>query len=225
MPTVDLNTSEGLTRLMTFEFVVLKRAQRLTRNQNRWIGLAMLQMGFFCIGLGYASAVDVRHFGARGDGQTDDTVAIEAAMKRTTSGTLVFPPGVYKIKRTLNLRSNVSYQGQGRAVLTGTNGGFIMSLPEGVAENITVEQLVFDGGGLTGQSGIATNIRITGNTFQNLTNHSENWTLRNAIFSSGSFRLSSIDHNTFRNILPNGVTRWDGKFNRRHQLRDFRVRS
>ena len=46
-------------------------------------------------------------FGAKGDGTTDDTTAIQAANDSLASGgTLFFPKGTYKITSTLNLKRN-----------------------------------------------------------------------------------------------------------------------
>jgi len=158
-------------------------------------------------------AASVRQFGAKGDGRTDDTSALEKAIAKTRSGTLLFPGGTYRISRTLQLVSNVTYQGEGSAVLTGTNGGSILALPYTQPVNIKIVGLTFDGGGLTAQGDPGVYIRITGNTFRNLIVRSQNWTLRNAIFAAGGFRQSSIDHNVFQNILPNGSTRPDGSGN------------
>jgi hypothetical protein len=161
---------------------------------------------------GITQAASVTSYGAMGDGVSDDTAALQKATNATTSGTLTFPAGTYKISRALILRSNVTYQGQGRAVITGTNGGSIMTLPWD-GSNITIGGLTFDGGGMGTQGGIDVSIKISGNVFRNLTTRSHNWTLRNAICSLGSFQYSSIDHNTFQNILPNGSTRPDGTSN------------
>lgn len=41
--------------------------------------------------------VSVKDFGAKGDGTTDDTAAIQAAITATTTGRLWVPPGTYKV--------------------------------------------------------------------------------------------------------------------------------
>jgi hypothetical protein len=59
------------------------------------------------IGLQQTIYINVRDFGAAGDGVTDDSVAIQnalnALMAAPNGGTLYFPPGTYVIKRTLTL--------------------------------------------------------------------------------------------------------------------------
>lgn len=53
--------------------------------------------------------LNVRRCGAKGDGQTNDTEAIQSAIERTGSvgGTIVFPPGRYRAG-TLRLRNNLT---------------------------------------------------------------------------------------------------------------------
>ncbi|MGE3245390.1 MAG: glycosyl hydrolase family 28-related protein, partial [Beijerinckiaceae bacterium] len=57
---------------------------------------------------------DVKQFGAEGDGVTDDTAAITAALARLTSGgVLFFPAGTYLISSTIDTLSNVTFAGAG----------------------------------------------------------------------------------------------------------------
>ncbi len=53
-----------------------------------------------------AGMVDVKSYGAKGDGSTDDTSAIQAALDQRsgTNQTYYFPPGNYKITASLKLR-------------------------------------------------------------------------------------------------------------------------
>ncbi len=60
--------------------------------------------------------VSVKDFGAVGDGVTDDTAAIQAAIDglATNGGTLLLPPGTYKISSTLTItESNILLLGFG----------------------------------------------------------------------------------------------------------------
>ncbi len=56
-----------------------------------------------------AATLDVRDFGAKGDGATKDTKAIQAAIDRASEagGTVVFSPGKY-VSGTIHLRSNLT---------------------------------------------------------------------------------------------------------------------
>lgn len=58
--------------------------------------------------------VNARDLGAAGDGLTDDTAALEAALKRASpGGTLLLPPGTYALSRTLEIPEDVIIQGTG----------------------------------------------------------------------------------------------------------------
>ncbi len=157
-----------------------------------------------------ASAASVKDFGAKGDGVNDDTAAIQNAVNSTSSGTLLFPAGTYKISNTINLLSNVTYQGQG-ATLHGSGYFWLMQTAWGAA-NTAIEGITFDSGGLC-LNGTVTGLTLTGDTFQNLTadNSKGNWTLGNAIFSgSGGLRASKISGNTFKNLLVDGTPEPNG---------------
>ena len=61
--------------------------------------------------------VDVRNFGARGDGFTNDCAAIFQAIKaahKTGGGTVFFPPGTYLTDETLSVPSGVALRGANR---------------------------------------------------------------------------------------------------------------
>ena len=61
--------------------------------------------------------VSVKDFGATGNGTTDDTAAIQAAINSVASsgGTVFLPTGIYKVISTLNIQSSyVSLVGDGR---------------------------------------------------------------------------------------------------------------
>jgi len=63
--------------------------------------------------------LDVHDFGAKGDGATKDTQAIQAAIDKVSSsggGTVVLPPGKY-VSGTIHLRSNLTLQIDQGAVL------------------------------------------------------------------------------------------------------------
>ena len=95
-----------------------------------------------------AHAASVKDFGARGDGKSDDTSAIQSAINSTGSGTLLFPAGTYIISSPLYLRGNVTYQGQSNPVITGTRGDSIFVFPQSGANNITVSGFTLDNGQL-----------------------------------------------------------------------------
>jgi len=72
-----------------------------------------------------ADALDVRDFGAKGDGATKDTKAIQAAIDKASAmgGTVVIPPGRY-VSGTLHLRSNLTFRiEQGATLLLSPDDG------------------------------------------------------------------------------------------------------
>ena len=67
-----------------------------------------------------AAVADVRDFGAKGDGTTDDSAAFLAAIAKVKQGAISVPPGRYRITRILEItRSGVVLRGAGpdRSVL------------------------------------------------------------------------------------------------------------
>jgi len=70
----------------------------------------------------------VRDFGAAGDGKTDDTAAIEAAVKAAT-GAVYFPAGEYRLTRTIRIDLNTT----DRLSLVGTGDACVMMAGPGPA--------------------------------------------------------------------------------------------
>lgn len=97
---------------------------------------------------------NVRDFGAAGDGTTDDTVAIQAAVAAVTAagGEVYFPPGTYLLADKLMLKSNTNVQGaRGASVIkvapaaSWPGGGInqVIMAATNPASNISVEGLTF----------------------------------------------------------------------------------
>lgn len=59
----------------------------------------------------------ITSFGAIGDGETDCTGAIQAALDANPSGAVYFPPGRYRTRGRLRIPSNVRLTGQGAVIL------------------------------------------------------------------------------------------------------------
>jgi Pectate lyase superfamily protein/Concanavalin A-like lectin/glucanases superfamily len=71
------------------------------------------------------SSINVASFGAKGDGRTDDTAAIQKAVNtisKQTNTELLFPGRIYKISRTIILPENISIRGLGLACFKGSKG-------------------------------------------------------------------------------------------------------
>ncbi|HSX06510.1 MAG TPA: glycosyl hydrolase family 28-related protein [Candidatus Saccharimonadia bacterium] len=89
-------------------------------------------------------------YGAKGDGSTDDTVAIQAAITAAgTSHTCFFPAGTYIISSPLNLLSGGSYVGSGWASTikqkNGTNLTRLLQWPSGTNTGCLMADLQIDG--------------------------------------------------------------------------------
>lgn len=65
----------------------------------------------------YSGAVNVMWFGAKGDGTTDDTAAVQAALTAATVGsTVTLPTGTYAISSTLTIAKRLNLVGPGTLV-------------------------------------------------------------------------------------------------------------
>ncbi len=77
-----------------------------------------------------AHGASVRDFGAKGDGQVDDTEAIRRAVRDTPDGTVDFPRGEYRITETIRIdleqtgRISLQGGGVGRVIMTGPGPAF-----------------------------------------------------------------------------------------------------
>ena len=103
------------------------------------------------------SSVSVKDFGARGDGTTDDTEAIQKAIDEVgkVGGTLHFPAGTYMVT-SVGLRPGVRYLGYGATIKRPADQGkwvrTFNAAKEGYAYSgekdsplLTIEGLTFDG--------------------------------------------------------------------------------
>lgn len=122
------------------------------------------------------SIYNVKHFGAKGDGVTDDTAAIQAAINAASAGTIVYaPPGTYMLSSTLNVGSSLTFELNGtlKPLNTGTAGNYLI--------NITSGDVTFKGtGGIDGNSTlwngiiaendstVIENVVVDGLTFKNM---------------------------------------------------------
>ncbi|RKN85257.1 glycosyl hydrolase family 28-related protein [Paenibacillus ginsengarvi] len=63
----------------------------------------------------YDGNLHVKWFGAKGDGATDDTLAIRAALAAARGKTLLLPPGVFKLTDTITIPRNTFVRGSGNS--------------------------------------------------------------------------------------------------------------
>jgi hypothetical protein len=159
--------------------------------------------------------VSVSHFGARGDGLSDDRPAIQAAIdsiSRAGGGTILFPAGTFLVSRTMptavavTLRSGVILEGQGDSTiikLKDGSGGHTINLTR--ERNCGLRNLVIDGN-RTRQPSTGHAVRsggVAGLTLQNLT-------IRNAFhygigLEGGSNRDVTIDRVAIHDVGGDGI--------------------
>lgn len=112
--------------------------------------------------------VNVKNYGARGNGVVDDTAAIQAAIDDCAVGnTLHIPMGTYLISSTLNLNKGLILAGAGRghegATTVGSSfkwvgaSGTILHINTGIGSTVhgwSLRDLTFDGNSVSGVTGI-----------------------------------------------------------------------
>ena len=136
-----------------------------------------------------ASPVNVRAFGAKGDGVTDDTASIAAAIQAASNGVVLFPHGMVCIVQSqLIISSPVKIVGYGAeikesAAFSGSN------LIRVAAQNVTIEGLA-----ITGLSTGKTGVTVTAGSADNLT-------VRNCVVSGCGYGLVGNSNN---NVLFEG---------------------
>jgi len=96
------------------------------------------------------SIVNVKDYGAAGDGVADDTTAVQAALNAVlANGSVYFPSGTYLLNPIQITKSNVSIFGEGKPVLKYKSGNtidFVVVGDSGTAyEKITISNLEIDG--------------------------------------------------------------------------------
>jgi len=109
----------------------------------------------------YSGYVDVKAFGAKGDGQTDDRPPIQAAIDsiRQTGGTVFIPAGTYRLSLNpeeqlgIKVYSNMQIIGAGRGNtilkwldnVTTTSQHYLLAAHNGFVENVTIADFEIDG--------------------------------------------------------------------------------
>lgn len=122
----------------------------------------------------FADEVNIRDLGAKGDGTTNDTAKVQAALNRAGSvsggATVVVPPGTYFIdSATLVVPSNVELVGRGGTLKRSSNASIPLLTVEGVS-GVCLSNLKIQGtgGNVIGPSVYlrnSTDIEITGCMF------------------------------------------------------------
>ncbi len=115
--------------------------------------------------------IDVRALGARGDGVSDDTAAIQRAIDGAPKNAIIkFPEGIYPVSnlRVIN-RSDLVFAGTGRRSVIKRKAGAERIATFDGASDIVITQLGFDANGVKSYGGVvfyaAKRLRIENNWF------------------------------------------------------------
>ena len=148
--------------------------------------------------------VSVMDFGAVGDGTTDDTAAIQAAVNALNSaggGSLYVPSATYLITQ-ITLKSNVSIVGNGNSSIFKVKAGTSVDIFTATSiSNVLLSNFYVD---CTNQGGAFNGIKITGFTNSEI----NGVTIYNAA-GFGWLIFSSINSKFLRNTI-NITRQWDG---------------
>lgn len=173
---------------------------------------------------------DVRAFGAKGDGVTDDAVAIQAAIDLLTSGGIVYcPVGTYLFGAKLNMRSNVSLLGAGVGTVlkqkANTNLAHLLDFEVNSPVDAGVERLVLDGNQANQTSG--TSLAVIGGTATRIAIRRCKLldSKGNGLFLTGSALQCWIEENIFAGTFGNMAIRiqYAAQTSGRHVIRGNRI--
>ena len=115
--------------------------------------------------------VNVKAFGARGDGVADDTRAIQAAIDHANAGEKIyFPPGIYDVSNfVVKNRSGLSFTGDGRQSMIRQKSGAARMATIEASSDIAITNLAFDANGIVSYGGVmfyaVKGVRIENNIF------------------------------------------------------------
>lgn len=134
----------------------------------------MIENGFF----------DVTNYGAVGDGTTDDSDSIIAAIDAVPAagGVVYFPIGTYRVTKQILIdgKPNIQMLGDGYAsVIKPDNGSYIVMLFDNASGGATLQGLAFDSGNYINPT--MTMVKMTGATAYT--------TIQNCVFSGCAYGL------------------------------------
>lgn len=159
---------------------------------------------------GASAYVTVKDFGALGDGVTDDTAAIQAAINASTGRSLFFPDGTYRISSALVISLPIEIFGTGTRSATifqslSSTGVFWINGGANIISGITISGLILNGTGGSSCYGIDQSV-LTGGTVYDLA-------IRNIEVGAGltgGIRLQSVYYGIIENVVVTKVGPQDG---------------
>ena len=168
--------------------------------------------------------LNVKELGARGDGVTNDTAAIQAAINAATKGaTIYFPVGTYIVSDLKVNRSGLSFVGEGReSIIKQSAGANRIATFEG-SSDITITKVAFDANGIVSYGGVvfyaARRVRIESTWFTDSASKPAGSNDRYAfVFGRGASPSQDIQ---IRNNIIDGSTAGGGSRQGRSHRRQY----
>jgi polygalacturonase len=151
---------------------------------------------------------NVKEYGAKGDGVTDDTAAINAALTACAVGVVYFPPGAYKITSTINMKPGVAFWGNSMFTSTLVAGAGAINIVAftafALANAFEIRNLGFSSGGFSGVTAI--NLDGTDATKRiSLVNFCNVYVASCAIAAYLRFCANVVIYNFFANVCNTGI--------------------
>ena len=145
----------------------------------------------------FSKIISVDSYGAKGDGETDDTIAIQDALDSISNGGVIFfPYGIYKISSPLTIYSNQIIELNGSTILQGAQINNLMMAyctkyigSYNGSHDIIIRNGIFDGGDYE-----------ENNTLLAFC-HSKNIKIINCVFKNAYGAWHNIEINSSRNVL------------------------
>ena len=143
---------------------------RMEQNSGRNFSFGIAQ-NYLVFAQERAKVVNVKSFGAKGDGVADDTAAIQAAINAAQVGeTIYFPSGTYDVSNfVVKNRSGLSFIGEGRNSVIRQKAGAARIATIEVSRDLVISNLTFDAYGIMAYGGLVfyavSGIRIENNAF------------------------------------------------------------
>jgi hypothetical protein len=139
-----------------------------------------------------SETISVKDFGAKGDGTTDDTTAIQAAF--TVGGSILVPTGTYKITADLTIgdSTNVTFASGASFIAGANNITFFKSTTHAYGSQIS--NAVLNGNGFTGVTGFnLVGFRLHAGLYDCLVTNMTNGAIFDGCFGTEVFNFTSYN--------------------------------